>query len=218
MADTNVDRLLKEYIAAHRAGEEADPREWLARVEGRERTLLAAMIDRYLERAPAPAWDPDAFARSGLGDLAERIDTSLQGQAGTWPAVLPELSNKARLKRSDVVARLAAALGVPEKQEKVGSYYHEMERGLLPAEGVQDRVLEALGSILGQSAEALRAAGKALSPRVGGEPAGPVAFARAARVDPEYPVPAAAAMPPPSAAPGGADDAWDEVDRLFRGG
>ncbi len=143
MAD--VDTLLKEYIAAHRAGEEADPRDWLARVEGRERALLAAMIDGYLERAPGPAWDPDAFRMSGLAPLAERIDLALQGRAGTWPAVLPSLSDKARLKRSEVVARLAGALGLPDRQDKVGSYYHEMERGLLPAEGVQDRVLEALG-------------------------------------------------------------------------
>ena len=44
---------------------------------------------------------------------------------------------KAQLKRSDLVARLAAALGAQDKQAKVGSYYHEMERGLLPSEGVE---------------------------------------------------------------------------------
>ena len=213
MAD--VDTLLKEYIAAHRAGGEADPRDWLARVEGRERALLAAMIDTYLERAPAPEWDPEAFRQSGLAPLAERIESSLHGQAGTWPAVLPSLSHKSRLKRSDLVARLAAALGVPDRQDKVGSYYHEMERGLLPAEGVQDRVLEALGSILGQSAEALRAAGRALTPGTGADAAGAAAFAREARPDARFSVEAAAG---PSVDPGAAEDEWDEVDRLFRGG
>ena len=212
MAD--LDTLLKDYIAAHRAGEEADPRDWLARVEGRDRALLAAMIDGYLERAPAPAWDPEAFARSGLAPLAERIDASLQGRAGTWPAVLPSLSHRARLKRSELVERLAAALGVPDKQDKVGSYYHEMERGLLPAEGVHDRVLEALGSILGQSADALRAAGRTLAPGTGAEAPGAAAFARESRPDPEYAVPAPAA----ASAPPAPDAEWDEVDRLFRGG
>jgi len=214
---TDVDTLLKEYIASHRAGEEADPRDWLARVEGRERALLAAMIDGYLERAPTPEWNPDAFRESGLTPLAERIDLALQGRAGTWPAVLPSLSHKARLKRSDLVGRLAAALGVPDKQDKVGSYYHEMERGLLPAEGVQDRVLEALGSILGQSAEALRAAGRELAPGAGSDVAGATAFAREARVDPAFAVDAA--VSPSPASPGTDDDEeWDEVDRLFRGG
>ena len=213
MAD--LETVLKQYIAAHRAGEEADPRHWLARVEGRDRALLAAMIDTYLERAPAPEWDPEAFRQSGLAPLAERIESSLHGQAGTWPAVLPSLSHKARLKRSDLVARLAAALGVPDRQDKVGSYYHEMERGLLPAEGVQDRVLEALGSILGQSAEALRAAGRATAPGPRGDVAGTAAFARAARSDPEYKVDAVSAPP---AEPAATEDEWDEVDRLFRGG
>jgi len=212
---TNVDTLLKEYIAAHRAGEEADPRDWLARVEGRERALLAAMIDGYLERAPGPAWDPDAFRMSGLAPLAERIDLALQGRAGTWPAVLPSLSDKARLKHSEVVARLAAALGVPDKQDKVGSYYHEMERGLLPAEGVQDRVLEALGSILGQRAEVLRTAGQAFAPGAGADAIGGPAFAREARPDPEH---AVEPVSSPPASPGTAEDEWDEVDRLFRGG
>ena len=212
---TNVDTLLKEYIAAHRAGDEADPRDWLMRVEGRERALLAAMIDGYLERAPAPEWDPEAFRQSGLAPLAERVDLALQGQAGTWPAVLPSLSHKARLKRSDLVARLAAALGVPDQQEKVGSYYHEMERGLLPAEGVHDRVLEALGPILGHSAEALRAAGRAIAPGAVGDVSGAAAFARETRPDPDFAAPAVSS-PPPSPAAG--EDDWDEVDRLFRGG
>ena len=211
-----VETLLKEYIAAHRAGEEADPRDWLARLEGRERALLAAMIDGYLERAPAPEWDADAFKDSGMAPLAERVDLALQGQAGIWPAVLPGLSHKAKLKRSDLVARLAAALGVPDKQDKVGSYYHEMERGLLPADGVHDRVLEALGPMLGQSAEALRAAGRALAPGTGADVAGAAAFAREARPDPEHAAPAASGRPP--APPGDAEEEWDEVDRLFRGG
>ena len=76
----------------------------------------------------------------------------------------PPAARPRALKRADLVERLAAALGAPDKQDKVGFYYHEMEQGLLPSEGVNDKVLEALGTILGQSAEALRQAGRSLLP------------------------------------------------------
>ena len=75
------------------------------------------------------AWDPEAFRASGLAPFAEQVNSALYSQAGSWPAVLPALREKARLKRSDLVARLAAALGVQDKEKKVGSYYHEMETG-----------------------------------------------------------------------------------------
>ena len=55
--------------------------------------------------------------------------------------------SRARIKRADIVAELAARLW-GRKQEKVASYYHEMEQGRLPASGVSDTVLEALGKIV----------------------------------------------------------------------
>ena len=78
------------------------------------------------------------------------------------------------------VDRLAAALGVENKREKVAGYYHEMEQGLLPAAGVSDRVLEALGRIIGETAHALRDAGRALTPSGEGPPTTAAAFARRA--------------------------------------
>lgn len=209
MADAHT--LLEQYIAAHRGGEGADPRAWLARAQGGERAKLAALIDAYLERAPMRAWDAEGFRESGLASFAEQLNQSLLSQAGTWPTVLPALREKVRLKRSDLVERLSAALGVEDKQAKVGSYYHEMEHGLLPSEGVDDRVLEALGSILGQSAQALRRAGRALGGGAESPGATPApAFARM-RID--------ALKVDQLAAPGDADEPAerDEVDRLFRG-
>ena len=204
--------LLQQYIALHRSGAEADPRDWLDRVEGPERAKLVGLIDAYLAHAPMRAWDPEAFRQSGLADFAERVNDTLYSASGAWPVVLPGLRAKARLKRSDLVARLAAALGAPDKQEKVGSYYHEMESGELPSEGVNDKVLEALGSILGQSAEALRRAGRAIGAAAGPAGEADAAFARTALSQPvesqEAPLPAKLAPP---AEP-------DEVDRLFRGG
>ena len=49
--------------------------------------------------------------------------------------MLPRLRDRAGLKRSTLVERLAAALGVSDRQDKVAGYYHEMEQGLLPAAG-----------------------------------------------------------------------------------
>ena len=60
-----------------------------------------------------------------------------------------------------------------------------MEQGLLPAQGVSDRVLDALGQIVGETAQALRDAGRALTPPGEGRPAAPAAaFARRASAEP----------------------------------
>ena len=215
---TDVHALLEDYIAAHRGGQEADPREWLGRVEGRDRAALEELIDTYLARAPMRAWDPDAFRESGLAPFAEQVTTALHGRSGAWPALLPQLRDRAALRRAELVERLAAALGAQDKQAKVGSYYHEMEQGLLPSEGVDDKVLAALGSILGQSAGALRGAGRSLLPGAGEPSAGPAqAFARHASPDPAYDD-AAGARATGQAVPAEPEAERDEIDRLFRGG
>ena len=64
------------------------------------------------------------------------------------------------MRRAELVSRLAAELGAGDREAKVAGYYHAMEQGTLPAAGVSDRVLEALGRIVGESAAALRAAGR----------------------------------------------------------
>ena len=90
-------------------------------------------------------------------------------------------------------------------------YYHAMEQGLLPAQGVSERVLEALSQIVGESAEALREAGRALRPPPStGMATSQGAFARRAYTE----TPSA---PAAAAAPGGEEE-FDEVDALFRGG
>src|SRR5918993_313740 len=104
------------------------------------------LLSEYKEahRSGADA-DPGAFRGSPAAEVAEGVQRSLAGSAGLWPALLPRLRAQARLRRSDLVAELAARLGAQSRQEKVASYYHEMEQGLLPASGVSDTVLEALG-------------------------------------------------------------------------
>jgi len=209
MAD--VQQLLREFIARREAGEDVRPADVLDRVEGTDRRELAELLDAYLERAPRRRFDAAAFARSPARPLADDIAQSLQGRAGAWPVVLPRLRNRARLRRSELVARLAEALGVADRAEKVGVYYHAMEQGELDPGGVSDRVLEALARLTGTTVAALREAAAELPrPPAPGAASAP-AFARTAEPDPDH----LAAMQ--GSAPRPAEEDRDEVDELFTG-
>jgi hypothetical protein len=218
---SEVERLMHEYVERYAAGGPADPREFLEQVEGAERTELAALIDAYLARAPRRDWVAEDHAGSPAPAVVESINRSLAGSGGLWPALLPRLRERARLRRAEVVDRLAAALGAEDGREKVAAYYHRMEQGLLPAAGVSERVLEALGTIVGESAEMLRRAGSALEPGPGAGGEG-VAFARTATPDPRYEPEAGMTAPErgdeAEAVSAGEAGDWDDVDRLFRGG
>lgn len=208
---SDVQHLLAEYIVEHRAGGDADPQEYLARAATQDRASLAVLIDSYLVRAPRRQFDPDRYRGSSAERTVEELDRALRGQSGLWPALLPQLRHRAGLKRSELVDRLTDALGAQGRASKVASYYHQMEHGLLPAAGVSDRVLEALGQIVGETAGWLREAGRSLGrPPAGAAPAA-AAFARRATAD------AVPAAPPVPASPGEPAE-WDEVDELFRGG
>jgi choline dehydrogenase-like flavoprotein len=209
MTMADVEKLLHEFIEEDRAGGSADPLEYLRRVEGADRTELEALIDGYLARAPRRAFDRDEFARSPARAVAEELGRALGGASGTWPALLPRLRHRAQLRRAEVVARLADELGAGADQaDKVARYYHRMEQGTLPSAGVSERVLEALGRVVGVTAERLREAGRA----AGGTPpprAAAGAFARVGSPDPQY-VEAEDLIP---AAP--PDEPRDEIDELF---
>jgi hypothetical protein len=211
---TDVERLLTEYKEAHRGRGEADPRPYLARVSGVDRELLAGLIDAYLAEAPRRPFSAAAFAESRAAPVVEEVERSLAGAGGMWPALLPRLRARARLRRAELVAQLAARLGAQAQQDKVGLYYHQMEQGLLPESGVSETVLEALGKIVDSTASALRKAGQMPAPGPPRTDEGAV-FARATYGEP------AAAAPADESEPArrerGAEE-WDEVDRLFRGG
>jgi len=206
-------QVFEEFVREYRGQGEADPRPYLARVEGVDRAELQALIEAFLERAPRRRWDPDAFP----GSLAERAlaragaeeEGAAERPAG-WPSLLPALRNRAQLTRRVVVERLAVALGFPDQQQRVAAYYHRMERGLLRPSGVSDRVLEALAEIVGTSAEALRRAGAAgqRAAEAGGE-----VFARVGAPKDGAPAPAEGEKAPPQERPGPPD----ELDRLFTG-
>lgn len=206
-----VERLFADYVAEHRGGGEADPLAYLDRAEEGERDELALLIDAYLARAPGRAWDRVAFAGSPAERLSDAVAQSLQGVSGIWPVVLPRLRHRAQVTRGELVGRLAAALGAGDREQKVGGYYHEMERGLLPSAGVSARVLDALGEIVGATGEFLRRAGEPLA--IGGTPDPGEVYARTGRSD--------ARDRNADSAPAPADrtpEARDEVDELFTGG
>jgi len=208
---TEVERLLQEFQRDFEAGGSLRPSDVLARVEGADRRELEALIDAYLARAPRRPFDAAAFEASPARALADDLAEALEGEAGTWRAVLPRLRDAARLRRSELVRRLAAGLGVAGREEKVARYYHEMEHGLLDPNGVSDRVLAVLAELVGTTPERLRDAGERLRPT--DEPPGTVAFARAATPAEEYREQIGAPASPASEV----RDA-DEVDRLFTGG
>ena len=158
---TQVDRLFAAYVGEHRQGS-ADPAAYLAQVEGADRRELAALLDGYLARQPRRAFEQEAFDNSNASQLADALHRSLHGEAGMWPVVLPRLRDRAGLSEDAVAETLADTLGVPNDRPRVASYYKAMEGGALPAEGVDNRVLAALGELFGTTAGALRAAGAPL--------------------------------------------------------
>lgn len=199
---TSVDELFERYKHAFAAGEGADPQPYLEQVSGGDRRELQALIDGFLARGARPAFTPEAFASARESPLAQRVMGSL---SETWPELLPAARDRAGILRSDVVTRLAEALGVSSRRDKVERYYHQMEKGLLEPSGVSERVLSALGEIVNVSVERLRLAARAVPPP---SSAAAPTFARVASQKMSRAAAPAAQEPPE----------WDEVDELFRAG
>ncbi len=206
-----VDQLFEQFKAAHAGGERVDVAALLAQAEGTDRAKLTVLIEAFLARAPRAEWDPEAYERSGATHAVQAVSSSLRGQAGLWPSLLPRLRNRARIKRTDLAAELALRLGAEGQTAKVAGYYHEMEQGTLPAAGVSDTVLDALGAIVGVGRETLRKAGEALGPGPEGS-TGAAVFAREASIEVDNASPGAAARSSSDA------PEPDPVDRLFTGG
>lgn len=214
MAD--IDRLIEEFAADYEAGRPADPAQLLDRVDAGQRQELAGRLDRYLMTAPARRWDPEAFEGSLAQIASDRVYESIEGVSGSWPEVLPRLRNQARIKRRELVERLAGALGFGSEPEiaKVGDYYNRMEHGRLEAAGVSRRVIDALARLLGTDADGIAAAGARRSDVTDD---GGVAFARKAFPDAEFSdlsVLEDLEMSPPEPAAA----AHDEIDALFLDG
>ena len=118
--------------------------------------------------------------------------------------------------RREVVERLAQGLGHPDETQQVAAYYHRMETGQLPAEGVSNRVLSTLGEILGESAERLRAAGTVAVGSMFADDSTDVAYARTARQDVQFQRSKMIAEELIADQDSSAEPS--EIDRLFTGG
>jgi hypothetical protein len=205
---SQVDELFDAFKAARAAGGRPRAADYLDQVEGRQRQLLGELISKHVDAAPAPRRSLADIKADPIAQQAMAAAEPALRASETWPVVLPAARHEAQLARTTLVQRLADALGVGERAEKVGDYYHRMETGTLPPAGVSSRVLEALGTLLGTTAEQLREAGaRTVPPAAGGG-----VFARGAGgVEVDVAGPAAAADRGP-------DAERDEVDRLFLDG
>ena len=217
MAD--VDRLLREYIERFESGGSVDPGDMLSQVKGEDRARLQALIEGYLEHAaPQREWDAEAF-RGSLAERAVARATKSWTEAGELSSELVRLRNERQVTREQLVGQLADSLGVPDRREKVAWYYHRLEHGLLPAQGISSKVWESLASFLHTSADFLRG----LAPSTGAS--GPTThelWAAHARTAPPPPPEYAHDEPAdrtgmPSPAEPAAEEP-DEVDQLFTGG
>ena len=135
MAD--LERLIEQFKADYEAGRPTDVLAFVDQVPAEKRQELADRLDMYLMDAPRRRWDPAAFEGSLAQAAVDRVHESIEGVSGSWPELLPALRNSARIKRSDLVRRLAFPLGFESEPqvEKIGAYYHQMEHGTLPAGG-----------------------------------------------------------------------------------
>jgi hypothetical protein len=181
-----VDTLFDEFAARWARGERPDAAEYLDRA-GKERQELALLLDRYL--ALAPAQEPDEQTVR-FAELVEQ---------GEPPLLAARVARG--LRREEVVRWLLKRFEIPpEKEGKVGRYWHELERGARTPADVTPELWTRVVEILGASAETAR---RWRAP----VPAKPtVAFLRAA---PDEPRRAAVR------AEGEASEGLDEVDRLF---
>lgn len=208
MTATN-DTLFEQFVDAFCADGNTDPLDYVRRAAPESRLALANRIDDYLTHAPRRPLEQRPADDRTTEETVDAMMRSLAGHSGMWPSMLPRLRERARIKRSELVERLADALGVSARREKVAHYYHQMELGVLPPDGVSDLVLDALAAILGSSRERLREAAAQL-----GEPAADAPEAVFARqVSGEPAEVAALRSEDESQAP-----QLDEVDELFRGG
>ena len=188
MTDAELAALLDEFKRLHEAGERPDPVAFLERA-GDSADDFAELLDAYLAVNPAPVADLDLIASSPLFDPP------------TWSTLLAEAREERGMLRSEVVARLTAALGLrAEQQDRVAEHLHDLETGALPPRGVSRRVIDALDGILSGIGAALERT-RLIEPPM-------TMFSEAAFTrDAAAPIQAPMSMPEPDA----------EVDALFLG-
>lgn len=136
----------------------ADPREELNGLAGDERAELALLIEHFLIELPPRAWNEAEFQRSGAAEITERVVDRLAGDPAGDAERLKDLRDRAKIARASLVERLAAALALSSESKRVEFYYHHMEQGTLPLDGVSAWVFAALADVLQVGEDRLRRA------------------------------------------------------------
>jgi hypothetical protein len=184
--DSLVTRLFDEFIEAHVAGQRPDVRAYLLRA-GPLSSELGMLIDGFLELAPVE--EPDEETVVALNARLEHV--------------MPLTAARTRmpLKVDEVVERLRETLGLRESSRaRLRAAYQELETEQLDPSKVNERVWEALRSILGLDPRRLV---MRETPTLGA-----VAYLRAADFEAISPAQGWVAQEPGQP---------DEVDFLFRG-
>jgi hypothetical protein len=203
-----LEAVLAEALEDMRAGRERTVPDYLKLVRESERAELADLLAAFYlhhsaEAGPEPV-EPERFEEAL--DLVERFfERSAKG--GQLGASLVELRESQRLRRDEVVERLAGRFElIGSARVALARAYHHLEIGQVPGPGVSGSLLRALSEIFKVKFEDLTAAARRT-------PGGPL---RAASVYGRGAGEVGTAMPSPRRSP--ADRSEEKVERLFYGG
>jgi hypothetical protein len=210
------DLLLSQFIDEWNAGRRPNVREYLRRVpEGAARDELADAIGDWLALAPTPELDAAARAQIRAEPVVQRVFAAAREDAGLWPQVLPGLREQAGVSVKQLASRLVARFSLTKGDEaRTADYLRQLEQGDLDPTRVSRRLLDALGELLGASAQTLTDAatfGQGLRPAAAGGTLFRAEAPAEAWVADDFGILADAALEP-------APPSLDEVDRLFLGG
>ena len=213
---TDMDERFAAFTRSYEAGN-GDPLPFMEGLDEPGRRRFQLMVDDYLERNPEADRDLSRLKDPAIARLIGTVVPRLDGASGGMSTLVIDLREGRQLLQGDVVEALAADLDATDaEKEKIDDYYHDLEFGNLPAEGISAKLLASLGKILGTTGDKLKEAGQALGPW--GSPATGLIFTRMAD-DAEDVVMGEASQA--GKAPSGAgrrSDPPDRIDQLFTGG
>lgn len=200
-----IDDLYDEFVRAWNDGLAPDAATFLARAPGGERDALAQMIGTFVLVAPSVAPTPERAAEIAQSPRFLRaLALADDGAPTTWGARLAAARSRAGLTIAELGERFAASFGVTGGEAKAATLLARLEAGDLQPAGVAERAARRLSDLLGETADALRP-----------PPAAAALFRADGEVSEDYGdllMAAAAALEQP------ADEPWDELDDLLRGG
>ena len=165
-----VDELYRRYVQKYRDDGDADPRPYLEELTGVERAELSLRIDRFLQQAPPPAFNAEAFARFRAEPARQALVERVLN-----PETLATMRAASGLTKADTAAALAQRLELGGHELAVKARYHDIETGNTDPARIRLRVWEALSAVLKAPSEKLR---EAAENAFGGGQAFVPAFAR----------------------------------------